>query len=170
MFNKLIDTAGIATGIALVLLVLAVKGPVAAGNDSFIVIGGSMEPAIHLGSAVVVQPAKAAQLDSGDVITYIDRTNIPVTHRIIEVIKDQSGLGFRTQGDANRTPDAEIVRPANVLGQVWYSVPLAGYLLDAIGRPTTKFAAMGGVMALFLAQYIQGQFRKPQPQMVATGA
>src|SRR2546428_13418209 len=107
MLAKLIDTAGIAAGTALVLLVLAVKGPVAAGNDSFIAVGGSMEPAIHLGSAVGVQPAQAAQLDSGDVITYIDRTNIPGPHRIIELAKDQKGLGLRTHGEGNKTAYAQ---------------------------------------------------------------
>ena len=170
MSNKIFDGIAMTVGLLLVLLVVAAKGPVLMGSDTLVVIGGSMEPAIGLGSAVVVQPVDAGSLGTGDVISYVGRSNVLVTHRIIEVVKDAKGLGFRTQGDANATPDPELVRPVNLVGQVWYSVPFAGYLLHHVAQPIAKMAAMGAIVALLAAQFLLGQSQRSRPQLAAVEA
>jgi signal peptidase len=65
------------------------------------------------------------------VITYQLESGKPtvVTHRVTGVGVDTTGeLRFTTQGDANSTPDAATVRPVQVRGERWYSVPHVGRL------------------------------------------
>ena len=55
-------------------LVLVV--PLVIGAERYTIVGGSMEPAIPLGSLVVVQPRELNDIRGGDVITY-DRRDSP---------------------------------------------------------------------------------------------
>ena len=66
---------------ALITLAVAILGPVFVGWHPFVVFTGSMEPSIHIGSIVVVQPVKFENLTAGDVITFSVPQNpgLPVT-------------------------------------------------------------------------------------------
>lgn len=84
------------------------------------IFGGSMEPTIHLGDIITVDPRRAAEV--GDVITFSvdDHT---VTHRVIQrwTSVDPHGVVhtmFKTKGDANRTADAWTLNDGQVLGTV----------------------------------------------------
>jgi signal peptidase I len=84
------------------------------------IVGGSMEPTIHLGDIITVDPRRAAEV--GDVITFSvdDHT---VTHRVIQrwTSVDPQGVVhtmFKTKGDANRTADAWTLSDTQVLGTV----------------------------------------------------
>ena len=50
------------------------------GHDLFIIIGGSMEPAIPIGSLVLTSPTDAATVVAGDVLTIyrVTRTRAPM--------------------------------------------------------------------------------------------
>ena len=84
------------------------------------IVGGSMEPTIHLGDIITVDPRREAEV--GDVITFSvdDHT---VTHRVIQrwTSVDPQGVVhtmFKTKGDANRTADAWTLTDDQVLGTV----------------------------------------------------
>lgn len=141
--------------LALVLLVVAAVAPMLFGRQMYIVTGGSMAPAIPVGSAVVSERTRAVLIKEGDVITYVNRQEHIVTHRVTEVVSDQLGRGFRTKGDANEDPDQEIVRPVNVVGRVWYHVPLVGYILHYANQSATKLAFL--VLAIMIVGWqLQG--------------
>lgn len=119
------------TGLLLALVVV----PLAMGWVPLTVLSGSMEPTIPTGSQVVVQPVEtpeeAAQLTTGDVITFMPRPDDPtlVTHRVVGVALRADGApGFTTQGDNNSAPDEESVTAVQLRGVVKYHVPYAGYL------------------------------------------
>lgn len=97
-----------------------------------VVLSGSMEPAIHVGSIVVIKPQSSYAV--GDVITFgaDNPQNIPVTHRIVET----RGARFVTQGDANDNLDPGLVMPQNIIGGVQFSVPYIGYVLEFMKTPT----------------------------------
>jgi signal peptidase len=117
--------------------------PKLTGSVPLTVLTGSMSPTYDPGSVVVVRPTPVDELEIGDVITFQERSGDPtvVTHRIIGV-----GLGadgerqFTTQGDANDDADPEPVGAVQVRGEVWYAVPLAGYVATAIGSHTRELA------------------------------
>lgn len=115
------------------------------------VYGGSMEPAIKLGSLAVIQPVDPQDVKVGDAITYRSGTesNTVTTHRVIEVANNDGSLVFRTQGDANEDPDPYTVPAENVVGRVWISVPYAGYAMDFVKKPL-GFGLLIGIPAAII--------------------
>lgn len=96
-----------------------------------VVLSGSMEPSIQVGSVVVIKPQPSYGV--GDVITFgaDNRQNIPVTHRIV----DTTGARFVTKGDANDNTDPGLVNPRDIIGSVAFTVPYVGYLLTFMKTP-----------------------------------
>lgn len=95
----------------------------------FSVQSGSMEPAVPLGSLVIVRPREDYQVD--DVITVTGERDAKqtVTHRVIEVLADEENdkISYVTKGDANEDPDPEPIDRRRVLGKVVFKLPYLGY-------------------------------------------
>ena len=126
-----------------VVLVLAATLPMLLGDKTYTVMGGSMEPAIPLGAAVVVEKVPASELSTGDVITYQGGSNLVVTHRINSIENKNGVLIFHLKGDANGTVDVTPIGAGSVLGRVRYNVPLAGYLIYYAGQGLGRAVLMG---------------------------
>jgi signal peptidase len=142
----------------LILAVALVAGalPAALGYEALVVLSGSMEPTIHVGSLAVVAPALPADLVVGDVITYRaqERPDQLVTHRLVGIDHDDQGrLRYATKGDANNTIDQVTVDQNAVLGRVTFSVPFAGYLVDFARRPEGKVVLIGLPALLLVLDY-----------------
>jgi len=113
---------------ALFAFSLAFVGLRAGGFATFVVTGGSMEPAIHKGSLVIDKPVTADTLRLGDVITF-DHADQTTTHRIVGVQGTPNGTLFSTKGDANTVADPQpMVFPGRV-GLVQLAVPGVGYVV-----------------------------------------
>jgi signal peptidase len=97
------------------------------GLGSYVVTGGSMEPQVHKGSLVLVQPVSPSEVKVGDVITFqqYDQTT---THRVIAIAQDARGLVFKTKGDANSVADPEDKTFPGAVGIVRGTLPVAGYI------------------------------------------
>ncbi len=119
------------------------------GMQYRIVLTGSMEGEREdsirthsvIGIRVVPEEGEAradffSRLEAGDIITFNDwsRTgaeNDPIvnTHRIVEVVESADGVKYRTQGDANDSPDTRLVEQEDVIGVVtWSNYPLGACL------------------------------------------
>ena len=111
---------------ALALIVV----PKATGSRPLTVLSGSMTPTYGIGDVVVVKPVDTDELRVGDVITFQPIADNPAltTHRIIGEVFGSEGREFLTQGDANDAPDLAPITPEQVKGEVWYTVPVVGYL------------------------------------------
>jgi signal peptidase len=147
---------------AVALLVITVVVPLAAGGKAYTVLTSSMEPALPPGSLVLVRPVKASDIGVGSVITYQLKSKRPevVTHRVVTMgVREDGSPVFRTQGDANPTPDPQWVRPVQVRGAVWYAVPYIGRLnslltpevRDLVVRLIALSLLVYGVAELFMA-------------------
>lgn len=122
--------------IALIAVLLIVSAFPITGNIKFLtVLSGSMEPAIKMGSVVLVKPA--ADYKIGDVITFgeISKIKTPTTHRIYEIKVQGNQPVYITKGDANNAPDTREIQKRDVIGKVLFSVPYAGYAVDAAKKP-----------------------------------
>ena len=97
------------------------------GLGTFIVTGGSMEPSIHIGSLVLVQPVSPSEVTVGDVITF-EHYGQTTTHRVISITPSAQGLVFATKGDANTVADPEDKTFAGQVGIVRAALPIAGYV------------------------------------------
>jgi len=121
-------------GLVVVTMVIARGIPAVTGGTTFIVGGGSMEPTIPIGSAVVTAPVSANDLVVGDIVSLKAGTQRAVfTHRIIRLADRDGAVWLETQGDANTAPDPSLVPETDVIGRVSLSVPLAGYLVMVLG-------------------------------------
>jgi signal peptidase I len=95
------------------------------GIQSFIVMSGSMEPAIPVGS--VTYTLRLADYRVGDVIAFKQGKNT-ITHRIVDV----SESGYKTKGDANEEADTAIVPKSSVVGAQVYMFWNLGKLIMAL--------------------------------------
>jgi signal peptidase len=149
---------GLVVLIAVVVAAAVAVVPAAVGGEALTVLSGSMEPTLPLGSVVVVRPRPAAEITSGVVIAFTDRSRETgvartVTHRVIEVEHGPDGPTFRTKGDANEDPDEHATTPADVIGVAWYDVPLVGWVREAV---TSRIGLLyaGGALLLLLAAHL----------------
>jgi signal peptidase len=86
-----------------------------------VVTGDSMSPSVRRGDVCVV--ARGSEAGVGDVVVYRAVSGgRPVLHRVIDVKPDGT---LATKGDANETPDAELVARDSVVGKVVRVVPLS---------------------------------------------
>ena len=95
-----------------------------------VIATGSMEPMIKPGDVILVKKIVDVeginQLKEGDVIQF-RRDSILISHRIVEVKKDDKGIRYRTKGDNNSGEDTELVKPEDVKGTIAYVVPKVGW-------------------------------------------
>ncbi|MBR3594787.1 signal peptidase I [Candidatus Saccharibacteria bacterium] len=138
-FKLLRSKLGTLATAAVAILAVALVGAKILGFRTFTVMSGSMEPDYPVGSMIYVQPADYKSLQVGDVISYVaNNDKTVVTHRIVGIEvdeKDPTVLRFRTQGDANSSPDAALVHYKNVLGTPILTIPYLGYIAHNIQQP-----------------------------------
>ena len=130
--KKLIKTALLTTLIAVAAVFLIFYRPVSLGGDTRYepVYTGSMEPAIPVGSVVVIKPVDPESLEEGDIVCF-ELSGPSITHRIINITSE----GFVTKGDANEDPDTWIVKKENVIGKAIFTIPYLGYLVHFVRTP-----------------------------------
>lgn len=116
------------------------------GIRPFIVVSGSMEPAIKTGSISWVNcRADARHMERGDILAFERNDGELVLHRIVH----RTEAGMVTKGDANKAPDAALVRAHQIKGKVLFTVPYVG---KAFMKSTKEFAAffITGSLILFI--------------------
>lgn len=102
------------------------------GNELMVVLSGSMAPTFDTGSIVAIRPIPFDEINKGDIITFKDKDDLTVTHRVIDIVENKGKKALITKGDANDGKDGNPVMPDKVLGKVQYWVPLVGYLIEFV--------------------------------------
>ena len=82
------------------------------GFRPYIVLSGSMEPALHV----------------GDIIAYEAGNGALVTHRVITI----TAQGMETKGDANEVSDGITTTKENFHGKTIGSIPGIGYIVKSV--------------------------------------
>lgn len=118
-------------------------------GNAFVIRGGSMAPAIPLGSLVLATAVPAEELRPGDAVTIRAENGVLVTHRVVDVVDHQGAPHLRLRGDANPTPDPALVPPTAVVGRVEAVVPIAGYVVAMMSSPA-GLVSLGSLLAALL--------------------
>ncbi len=100
---------------------------------SMVVLTGSMEPVLPVGSVVYIQ--KQIAYDKGSIITFQNTEGKNVTHRIADIAFTDKGTVYRTKGDANQKEDASVVPSDKVTGKVIFSLPYVGNIIHFLNQP-----------------------------------
>lgn len=135
-------------------VVLGQDMPMLFGYGRAIVVTGSMEPAIHPGDMVILRAQD--DYETGDIVTY--RANSYITHRVIEKTEN----GYITQGDANNTPDDEILK-SRIVGQVVLAIPRIGYAVDFLKSPVGILLLMVGLFLMIELPGVAEKLRRRAP-------
>jgi signal peptidase I len=124
---------------ALIVMAVVVVSSKASGGEPEIagyqlktVLSGSMEPGIQTGSLIAVKPdGDMKRFKNGDVITFMDKEEKLITHRITEVMASGEQVMYRTKGDNNNAEDLEPVLSENVVAEyTGFTIPYLGYLVN----------------------------------------
>lgn len=96
------------------------------GYQLYQVETGSMVPTLDVGSIIISKEPKSSEnLEVGDIVTFDSGENI-ITHRIIEVVKEENEIKYRTKGDNPvNTPDLELLDPENIKGKFVMKIPFS---------------------------------------------
>lgn len=117
------------------LFLLVTLFPIKGNYQIKVVLSGSMEPAIHTGSIVVIKPVE--QYNVGDVVIFGKDTakDVPTTHRIVSSRAVEGVMLFTTKGDANKSPDTTEIRLSDIHGKALLDIPYLGYVIDFVKTP-----------------------------------
>lgn len=144
-----------------VVLALLLVGARLIGLNVYTVLSGSMEPTYHVGSLIYVKDVDTDELKAGDVITYMLDEDTIVTHRIADVIPDETDpsiIRFQTKGDANDSVDGSLVHYKNVIGTPVFSIPKLGYLAYYIQKPPGRYIAISAGAIILLLVFLPDLF------------
>jgi signal peptidase I len=135
----------------LVLLLAAIAGLIAVttGWDSVVVTSNSMSPTLRAGDVLFLAEHPDEPLGQQSVITFERSAGAGelVTHRIFETLADEQS--YVTKGDANPTPDTDVVHQSQVVGVGRLVVPFLG--LPILWMAEGNTAALAALAALALA-------------------
>ncbi len=99
-----------------------------------VVSSGSMEPTYKQGDVVFIKKVDPHTLDVGDVIVFKAReSEIPIIHRVINIVEEGNTLYFVTKGDNNCFQDTYYhplpgVPESEVVGTAVLKIPKVGWL------------------------------------------
>lgn len=144
-----------------VVLALLLVGARFIGLNVYTVLSGSMEPTYHVGSLIYVKDVDTDELKTGDVITYMLDEDTIVTHRIADVIPDETDpsiIRFQTKGDANDSVDGSLIHYKNVIGTPVFSIPKLGYLANYIQKPPGRYIAISAGAIILLLVFLPDLF------------
>ena len=107
------------------------------GYTPFSVQTDSMKDTLNKGDYIFVEECDGESLEVGDIVTYFTLINgerAINTHRVVEVIKENGMISYRTQGDNKETnpePDAMLLSPGDVIGKYnGTRIPVLGTVID----------------------------------------
>jgi len=95
------------------------------GTGFFVVTTGSMQPAIPVRSMVFVCAVPAEKIQTGDILTFFDKGDYILTHRVVGVNIGETGYSYVTRGDTNNMDD-DPVSYEKVIGRVVLILPQLG--------------------------------------------
>jgi signal peptidase len=144
----------VVAALTMAIIVLAGVIPAVSGGSTLAVRGGSMDPAIPLGSALIVTPVGAAGLRAGDVVTVqVGPDTAVFTHRITRVIPRTDGIWLQTQGDANATPDPSPIPATAVIGRATFWIPVVGNLFSELASPLGMALIVSSALSLLACDW-----------------
>lgn len=102
------------------------------GIQSFVVLSGSMEPQLPVGSIIYVQPQIAYA--AGDIIAFKNQAGQTITHRVADIRFDE-GTTYITKGDANNVKDTAPVPTDKIIGKTYFHIPYVGFFINYLKTP-----------------------------------
>jgi signal peptidase len=128
--------------------------------EPMVIVTGSMQKTIPVGSLVVDQKVDPRQLEVGDVISFqkpLGAKGID-THRIVAITSDKGMRLYQTKGDSNPVADPWIISfdRGMVAHRMVFSVPYAGNALIFARSPLGRLSLIAYVCVILLLSVLKG--------------
>lgn len=112
----------------LVIIYLFTFVPLLWGYKPLVVISGSMEPSLKVGSILYYHEENISNFETKDILVYKNRNHI-ISHRISKKVDK----GFITKGDANKNNDFNVITEKDILGKgTNWCIPFLGIYTDFV--------------------------------------
>ncbi len=159
VLGKFIGFIGSIILIVAIVACLGLTVPRFAGIDQYVVVSGSMEPAVPVGSMVYSAQTEPSTLQEGDIIIFSNANgdSTPITHRVVENRIAEGEL--ITKGDANPQNDQDPVLYSNVKGKMVLHIPMLGYLAAPVATLAGKIAIGCVILAAYLLTVVGGKLK-----------
>lgn len=120
------------------------------GYMMFRVVTGSMEPTMSVGSLLVTKQVDISSIQLDDIVcfrSYDSRIyGSVVTHRVVNVFQDGTGILLETKGDANLVADSYFVSEDNFIGKVIWFTGEKNMLTSVFSFFTNKVGFLGCIV------------------------
>jgi signal peptidase I len=149
------------TGVAaIVAAALFYLGLILLRYEPMVIVTGSMQKTIPVGSLVVDQKVDPQQLEVGDVISFqkpLGAKGID-THRIVAIRNDKGKRLYQTKGDSNPIADPWVISfdPGTAAHRMAFSVPYAGNALIFARSPLGRICLIAYVCLILLLSLFKG--------------
>lgn len=155
-------TAGAISALA-AAVVVAYAVLLVLGYRPAVVLSGSMEPTLGVGSIAFVQSVPSDEVQVGDVITFAD-PHAPermITHRVAAKL-ERAGrpAAYRTKGDANPRRDPWTIELPPRAGRLAFAVPDAGYALTVVATREVRTAVILALALVLLLGLLRRIWRQ----------
>ena len=160
----------IVVGVLIFIVILSIVSRVKNNNGYILkhvpmtVLTGSMEPHVKVGDMIVSKKIDCSDIKAGDIITFKMGDNTFVTHRVIERVKENGNLLFKTKGDANNVEDSDLVLEENVVGKLAFRIPKGGYIADIFRSPLGFIAFFAIPIVILIGNEIMRMNTKSKKQ------
>jgi signal peptidase I len=128
--------------------------------EPMVIVTGSMQKTIPVGSLVVDQKVDPRQLEVGDVISFQKPLGAHGldTHRIVAIKNDKGMRLYQTKGDSNPIADPWVISfdRGMVAHRMVFSVPYAGNALIFARSPLGRLSLIAYVCAILLLSILKG--------------
>ena len=119
----------------------------------YAVVTDSMSPAINKGDAVFARRVNPLVLKAGDIVTVnFNDGSGSFTHRIVRIDTKKSLI--YTKGDKNLSQDPKPSAFSQIVGRMWFSLPVLGSLSIALGSQVFLISIASAAIAVVTARII----------------
>lgn len=101
------------------------------GYKSFVIMSGSMEPTIMTKDAILVKEVPEEEIKINDIISF-NQQGTNVTHRVINIEKENGKIIYHTKGDNNQTEDREKIIYEQIEGKYQFRIPQFGKIIQIL--------------------------------------
>lgn len=145
---------------AIVACALFYLGLIVLRFQPMVIVTGSMQKTIPVGSLVVDRSVDPRRLKVGDVISFqkpLGAKGID-THRIVAIKIDKGKRLYQTKGDSNPIADSWVItfEPGMVAHRMVFSIPYAGYALLFARSPLGRLSLVAYVCLILLISILKG--------------
>lgn len=108
-----------------------------------------MKPTLNEQDVVIVKGCKSDELKLGDIITFNRQEEI-ISHRIIDIFKEENKLKIKTKGDNNEIEDNFILEEEEIIGKVCFKLKGIGKLVTFIQNGKGFFSSIAIITIIFI--------------------